>query len=89
MVLTVDDQHGHTDTESVDISPTAAPNAAPTVDITGVNCDDLTCAFTSTATDPDSDPLTYSWDFGDVSSPGTTQNPSHPYADLRRLSQWS
>ena len=80
VVLTVDDQHGHTDTESVDISPTAAPNAAPTVDITGVTCDDLNCAFTSTATDPDNDTLTYSWDFGDRTSDRrrTRRTPTRP-----------
>jgi PKD repeat protein len=35
--------------------------------------------FTATGSDPDGDPLTYSWDFGD-SGVFTAQNPTHTYS---------
>jgi PKD repeat protein len=35
----------------------------------------------SNSTDPNGDPLTYDWDFGDGSAHGTGATPSHAYAD--------
>src|SRR5207302_6433916 len=43
------------------------------------SCSALTCAFTSTSSDPDGTISAYSWDFGDGST-STAQNPSHTYA---------
>jgi PKD repeat protein len=39
-------------------------------------------SFDGSATyDPDDDPLTYSWDFGDSGSGSTDENPTHAYAE--------
>jgi PKD repeat protein len=38
----------------------------------------LTVSFTGAATDPDDDPISYEWDFGD-SSTSTSASPSHTY----------
>jgi PKD repeat protein len=60
------------------LNPAPAPANQPPVAAFTSSCDALTCAFTSTSTDPDGSIGTYSWDFGD----GTTsaeQNPSHAY----------
>ena len=37
--------------------------------------------FTSSATEPDGEEITYEWDFGDGSPTSTEQNPSHTYAE--------
>ena len=54
----------------------ATPTATPTLALVGVNV-----TFTEIASDPDNDMLTYSWDFGDGSTPaGTGAAPAHAYA---------
>ncbi len=82
VTLTVSDGHGHTATDSTTVSPIEPPNTAPTAHITGVSCPGLTCSFNgTTSTDPENDPLTYSWDFGDGSPAVSGGTPSHTYAD--------
>jgi PKD repeat protein len=56
-----------------------ATNEAPIPDFT-FGCASMTCEFDANRSfDPDHDPLTYSWNFGDGQT-GTGDNPSHTYA---------
>lgn len=56
-------------------------NHKPQVSASGVaDSAPLTADFSSTASDPDGDPMTYDWDFGDGSPHGTSANPTHVYA---------
>ncbi len=81
VTLTVTDSHGATSSSTFQVSvadrpplanaggPYAAAEGAP-VNLDGTG-----------SSDPDGDPLTYSWDFGDGSPVSTAQSPSHTYAD--------
>ncbi|HXI33126.1 MAG TPA: PKD domain-containing protein [Gemmatimonadales bacterium] len=55
-----------------------ATNQPPVAAFTS-SCSSLTCAFTSTSSDPDGTISSYSWNFGDGQT-STLQNPSHAYA---------
>jgi PKD repeat protein len=57
-------------------TPIAQAAATPTFGPPGVNV-----SFSSAGTnDPDGDPITYDWDFGDGTAHSTAANPSHVYA---------
>jgi PKD repeat protein len=58
-----------------------ATNEAPIADFT-FGCATLTCEFDGNRTyDPDGDPLTYTWNFGDGQT-GTGDSPTHTYATV-------
>ena len=87
MTLTVTDSAGNTDIDTIQIvvdpplnqPPTASPSATPSSGTAP-----LSVQFAANAIDLDGDPLSYSWNFRDPSSPDNTstlENPSHVYAN--------
>jgi PKD repeat protein len=80
-VLTVSDGRGGTATANVGINVTA-PNRSPVAAASGnptSGIAPLTVQFSSAgSSDPDGDPLTYSWAFGDNTT-GSGAGPSHQY----------
>lgn len=79
VALTVTDNEGATNTETVLIHivnqpPTAAPTASP-----NSGTAPLVVNFTSACADADGSCVTYLWNFGDGGPTTSTQNPSHTY----------
>jgi len=60
------------------LNPATATNQPPVAAFTS-SCSALTCAFTSSSSDPDGTISAYSWTFGDGGT-STAQNPSRTYA---------
>ena len=60
-------------------------NGPPTIDnisaTPSIGPAPLDVSFTSSATEPDGEAITYSWDFGDGSPTSNEQNPSHTYEE--------
>jgi PKD repeat protein len=80
--VTVRDPEGATGTAAVEIIVNNPPaNQAPAVEAAGdpvAGRPPLAVQFSAAGTDPDGDPLTYAWDFGDGGG-SFLQNPSHTY----------
>ncbi len=82
--LTVDDGNGGTDSTTIFIRvqnpANNPPNAEASANVTG-GVAPLTVSFDASGSwDPDRDPLTYDWDFGDGGQ-GSGVSPSHTYND--------
>ncbi len=81
--VTVTDEGGKTGTDTVAITVTDPPgNAAPNVDIgaaPGSGNAPLDVLFSSEATDPDDDELTYLWEFGDGDTSSQEGSVRHVY----------
>lgn len=61
-------------------SGSTPPNVPPTADATG-SCAGATCTFNgSSSTDPDGTIVSYAWNFGDGTPPGSGVTTSHVYA---------
>ena len=81
--MTVTDGGGKTGTDTVEITVTDPPgNRAPSVEIGGAPRSGnapLDVLFTSEATDPDDDELTYLWEFGDGDTASDVDRIRHVY----------
>lgn len=59
-------------------------NHKPVIESIVSAIDDKTVSFVSSATDPDGDAITYTWDFGDGSEIATGQNVTHTFAEYNK-----
>ena len=75
--LTVTDDGGATDTDTVMVTATSQDPEA----VFGIDCEWLTCTFDASASsDPDGSIVDYAWDFGDGSD-GSGVTATHTYAE--------
>jgi hypothetical protein len=92
--LLVTDDWGQQDQTTILITvtePTNAPSVASPTATPTTGTAPLTVQFMANASDPDGDPLTHSWDFGDPISPGngsSLPNPQHTFIMDGTYSMW-
>ena len=79
VTLTVTDNQGaqNSDTTSITVTPNASPSANAGLDQTTPINQPL--SFQGSGQDPDNQPLTYDWDWGDGTTHGTTAVATHTY----------
>jgi VCBS repeat-containing protein len=85
-IYTASDGHGGTSnaTVTLNVAPPVSTNQSPTANAGPDQTanEDLAVLFNGTgSSDPDSDVLTYSWNFGDGSPLATSGTPTHVYAN--------
>ena len=79
--LTASDGRGGSAVKTLSVTVVASTpgNRAPVATFT-LSASGLTITPTNTSSDPDGDPLTYSWDWGDSTPVSSGANPAHTYA---------
>ncbi len=81
--VTVSDDKGNSASDTIEITTQSTPqNKPPTVSLNATPTSGnapLGVEFTANASDPDGDPLTYSWDFGDGDTTGNKNKETHTY----------
>ena len=81
--VTVSDDKGNSASDSIEITTQSVPqNKPPTVSLSATPKSGeaaLGVKFIASASDPDGDTLSYSWDFGDGDTTGNSSNEAHVY----------